>query len=179
MFVETDLPTDIEPDDTPPVETVIGSAYDPLYPGSTPDAPYGYKSDGSPYKRRPKGSSNGVSAPRTVGRMPASETQAAAAAAVLARVNALIGMSLATFGFVETCSQLAEANPTFELMAKDALLTDPVLCRKILSAGTQSGKTQLYMAYGMLGASIAPACVSELRTKRAERKEQEDNAEDY
>jgi hypothetical protein len=100
--------------------------------------------------------------------MPASNANAAAAAALLARVNNLVGVSLHMFGMVNTANALVEANEQFEVMAREALATDPVLCRKILSAGASSGKAGLTMAYIMLGAQMTPAALQEYKAKRAE-----------
>lgn len=163
-FGETDIPADT-PTDTPPPTT---GDYDPMYPGSTPEAPYGYKDDGTPYKRRPRGTAG----PRaSSGRMPATETQAAAAAGMLGKLNMLIGISLHAFGMVDTAMSLKEANDGFEAMAKEALLTDPELCKKILSTGGMTGKTGLAVAYGTLAISIYPAAKDEIAAKRAARLE--------
>lgn len=166
---ETSLPMDVTPDFSS--ESVTGD-YDPEFPGSTPEAPYGFKPDGSPYLRRPKGKgkSGGSSAAKTgtLRRTPASEQQAATAAALLARMNLLIGLSLNAMGLPGTSAALVEANDQFENMAREALLTDPALCRKILSAGATSGKTALIMAYGMLGVSVVPSALGEIKARRAE-----------
>lgn len=153
-----------ESDETPAVEYPSGD-YNPEFPGSTPDAPYGYKADGTPYTRRPRGSGKKSSsvAPRK------SAKDAAAAAAMLTQLNALVAMSLSAFGLPQTAASIATANATFQPMAEDALASDPALCRKILSAGSVGGKTALFMAYGMLGASVYPALANEVKQKRLER----------
>jgi len=149
------------PQDTPPPTS---GDYNPEYPGSTAEAPYGYKPDGTPYKRRPKGT-GGASGSGTV-KSPASDAQAKSAAYLLSRANVIVGISLAAFGMPMTTAALADANEDFEKMAYEALLTDPALCRKILSAGATSGKAGLVMAYASLGVSIMPAARDELRAKR-------------
>jgi len=164
VIEETELPRDITPDIS---SGDVTGDYDPAYPGSTPEAPYGFKPDGSPYKRRPRGTATKTSN-AGVRRTPASEQQAATAAALLAKMNLLIGAGLGMLGLPMTAASLAEANESFESMAREALLTDPALCRKILSAGATSGKTALVMAYGMLGASVAPAAFVEFKTRRNE-----------
>lgn len=160
-------PFDVTPDETPTLNE--SSDYDPAYPGSTPDAPYGYKPDGTPYKRRPRGTASGPAKSPATGtrRMAASETSARAAANMLGRMNSLIGFSLVALGMPNTAGQLAENNETFVEQAYEALLTDPELCRKIMSAGAQSGKAQLMMAYAMLGASVVPTAVVDIKEKRA------------
>ena len=160
-------------DETPPVVEEDQGWYDPEYPHSTPEHPYGYfpKSDGTPdfdrpRKRRPHGtrkSSGSGSA------MPASPKQATAAAAILARMNGILGMGLMALGMPMTATQLATANAEFESMAAGALSTDPALCRKILSAGASSGKAQLAVAYAMLGAAVAPTAALEIKTARERR----------
>jgi hypothetical protein len=98
--------------------------------------------------------------------MPASESQARSAAALLARGNSLVAFSIGLMGMPLTAEQVAEANEQFEEQAYQALLTDPILCRKILSGGAMSGKVALILAYGMLGASVAPTAVKEIRAHR-------------
>ena len=171
VFETIDAPRDDTPDISS--ETVTGD-YDPEFPGSTPEAPYGYLANGEPRKRRPKGSGKGgnKNPVATGSRTPASEKQAATAAALLARMNAMLGLGLMAMGLPMTAASLAEANDQFESMAKEALMTDPALCRKILSAGATSGKTALVFAYGMLGASVAPAAFVEFKERRAEREDE-------
>lgn len=153
------------PKDEPPI--LEGEAYNPEFPGSTPDAPYGYKPDGSPYKRRPNGNGGGGKKGSSAAkRMPASETAARSAASLLGRLNLLIGMAIQMNGLTETASTLALANENFENMAYEALLADPQLCKKILGAGATSGKAGLVMAYATLGISIVPAARMEIIEKR-------------
>lgn len=156
-FGVTTIPTDVTPnvaDD--------GAPYDPRYPDSTPDAPYGYKPDGTPYKRHHSGHSSRGGSAR--GSMPATAKQAETAAALLARLNSLFGFALIAAGMPESAASLAVNNEQFEQMARNALETDPALCRKILSAGATSGKAGLVMAYAMLGVSTFPDMRREYRT---------------
>ncbi len=176
-FEKVDIPPDTAPPTEPPVPAT--GDYNPEYPGSTEEHPYGFKDDGTPYTRKPRGGPEPTRLPpswsksktpstRTRGPMPASESQARAAAALLAKGNSLIGLSLGFAGLPMTSAQLAEANEGFEEQAYEALLTDPALCRKILSGGAMSGKVALILAYGMLGASVAPTAVMEVRKRREE-----------
>jgi hypothetical protein len=167
----TDIATDfvigsspIPRDETPDVEpdgyadSTPGPFID-LYPDSTLEAPYGRKPNGEPYKRHHSGRApkdGSVNA-----RMPGK--QAETAAALLARLNLLFGMSLGLAGMPRAQNELVKNNDTFEVMARDALAADPALCRKILSAGATSGKAGLVMAYTMLGVSIAPTIRDEYR----------------
>jgi hypothetical protein len=163
-------------DETPVVssESVTGD-FDPDYPGSTSDAPYGFKDDGTPYRRRPRGTANKASKSTGTRRSPASESQARTAAALLAKANNLMAISLMALGMPLTAMQLRQANEDFESMAYEALLTDPALCRKILSAGATSGKTALLLAYGMLGFSVVPSAMGELKERRAKAEMESDN----
>lgn len=156
------------PQDTPPpvVEKVD---FNPEYPGSTPEAPYGYKPDGTPYKRRPRASGT-----QGRGNMPASNSQATQAAALLARANLLVAMVIGFAGMPNTAAQIEKSNGSFEMMARDALLTDPQLCRKILSSGSTSGKAGLAMAYAMFGGSLFSTAKGEIRELRRKNEEMED-----
>lgn len=153
------------PDDTTPPTVAANGDYDPAYPGSTPDAPYGFKDDGTPYRRRPKGTAGSKSPSKNT---PATDRMAKTAANLLARGNSLMAMGLMALGLPMTASSMAEANDTFEELAYQALLNDPVLCKKILSAGAVSGKAGLAIAYGSLGMAIAPAAINEVKAKRRE-----------
>lgn len=152
-------------DEAPETEITTGLPFNPEYPDSTPDAPYGFFPDGRPRKRRPRGTGTTAtsSGPR---KTAASDSQARMAAAMLAQVNNLVGMSLALFRLPVTGAQITEANAGFEQMAYEALLTDPALCRKILSAGANSGKAGLVMAYAMLGAAVVPVAMQEMKESR-------------
>lgn len=158
-------------DESPPVEEVFAE-----YPGATEDAPYGYKPDGTPYKRRPRGT--GGASRGKAGKLPADGKLAESAAALLASANQLVGISLMAFGMTQTAASLAEANTQFELMARQALAADPGLCRKILSTGATGGKAGLVMAYSMLAVNMFPAAKSELAEKRAGRMAARDGGED-
>lgn len=174
-FSKTDIPSE---DSAPEID--LGTAdYNPEYPGSTEEAPYGFFDDGRPRKRKPRGGPEPTRLPpgwasskTSTGsnrRVVASETKARQAASVLARGNWLLGIGLNALGMGMTADALDDANKNFEEMAFEALLTDPALCSKILNVGATGGKTALIMAYGMLGASVAPTAYTEMKTKRQER----------
>jgi hypothetical protein len=167
-FTELTVPADI----APPVEDT-GAPFDPRYPDSTPEAPYGFKPNGEPYKRHHSG--HGKTG-QTSGRMPATGKQAETAAALLARLNVLVGFALTTAGMPESAMKLAENNQQFEDMARQALETDPALCRKILSAGATSGKAGLVMAYVVLGATTFPAMREEYKINHPKELESDDAA---
>jgi len=152
------------PDETPELE---GEDFDSDYPGSTPEAPFGYKADGTPYRRRHggrRGSGKSVLGGR---RTPSSDVAAKSAASLLARLNSLIGIGLMTAGLTKTAVAIHAGNETFETMAYEALLGDPQLCKKILSTGATSGKAGLVMAYSMLAVSVAPSVKEEIQERRA------------
>jgi len=151
VVTEGTIPTD----DPPPTDTP--------FPVDA-DAPYGYKADGTPYKRRRNNTGTAKSAPGR--RLVASESQARTAANMLGQINQIMGMALASAQFPRTGGQIVEANAQFVEMAYESLLTDPALCRKILSAGASSGKSGLIMAYGMLTLAVVPAAREEIRERR-------------
>lgn len=158
-FAIVDAPPDELPSDY--TDTATGPFTD-LYPDSTPEAPYGYKSDGTPFKRH-HGAGRRSSGPASSGgRLPAGK-QAETAAALLARLNSLMGLGFIAAGMPLAAVKLSENNGQFEAMAREALATDPALCKKILSAGATSGKAGLVMAYVMLGVSVVPAARAEYR----------------
>lgn len=150
-------------DEAPTVETTTGD-YDSRYPGSTEDAPFGFKPDGTPYKRHHSGhgkdKKTGISSTRN-------EANAKAAAALLAHLNLMIVMALHTGNLSKTATAIEEGNAQFQAMAYNSLLQDPALCRKILGAGAASGKTGLIMAYAFLGVSAVPAIRLEIQERKA------------
>ena len=92
---------------------------------------------------------------------------AAQASEALTQLNALVAMGLFLASMPDTASALSDREDTFKEQAYAALLTDPGLSRTILKAGTTGGKISLIIAYGMLGASVAPVGVMEYRANRA------------
>lgn len=158
-FGTAPVPQDIAP---PTGDEEAGPFID-LYPDSTPEAPYGRKPDGTPYKRHHGGHGKSPSTGAAKGSAMPAGRQAETAAALLARLNVLFGFALTTAGMPESAATLAENNAQFEAMAREALSADPALCRKILSAGATSGKAGLAMAYVMLGASTFPSMRAEYK----------------
>ena len=96
------------------------------------------------------------------------EATARNAASMLGQLNGLIGMGLAMYGLNMTAASIERANEQFVESATQALINDPKLARKIVGLGATTGKASLAVAYGMLGAAIAPAAVVELKMKKAE-----------
>lgn len=99
----------------------------------------------------------------------ANARKAGQAADILANANKIVGFGAMALSMTDTASVIAEQNDSFRSMAYDALLMDQKLCNMILSAGGKSGAAALVLAYVMLGASVAPTAVMEIRTLRAER----------
>lgn len=99
------------------------------------------------------------------------EKLAGQAADVLYQLNEMCGLGLMLAKLFGTASALSDRNEAFRDQAYQALLTDPGLCRTIISAGAKSGKFSLIAAYGMLVASIAPVAIEELRELRELRAE--------
>jgi hypothetical protein len=117
-----------------------------------------------------KGGRGGVTTARTNsptlgGSAPA---QARAAASMLARMNLLLAMGLNSLGMNMTSGQIVQANEEFENLAREALAADPKLARKIIGVGGSSGKAGLTMAYALMGATIAPAVMVDIKTKKAQ-----------
>lgn len=178
--VPQDIPPDLETFDGVVSGAESVGWFNPEYPHSTEEHPYGYFPDGrggydysKPRKRRPHGKRESTGDISTSAR---ADKTAKTAASMLARINTFVGLSLFAFGMETSRDALLSGNDTFEDMAYEALLTDPVLARKILSAGATSGKAQLAMAYVMLGGSVAPVAYSELKAKRAESNDAEYSA---
>ena len=151
-----------------PAESIPESVkdYDPEFPGSTKEAPYGFKVDGTPYKRRPN---SGSRAGKTV--HAKNGASAANAAALLRSINSMVALSLLAFGMPLTGTTIEQAGDQFESMARDALESDPALAKRILSMGANTGKAQLAMAYITLGVAVTPVALAELREKRKENDE--------
>ena len=170
MSTGFDISETYAPDDAPPIDD-DHTWFNAEYPHSTAEHPYGFfDKNGSPDFSRPrknKPRSGGAPSPSGgVSTSAASQRSARAAAGLLSQMNMLVGISLITFGMPQTAMSLKEANSQFESMAYEALLNDPALCKKILSAGATSGKTQLIMAYGMLAMSLGPAAFVEIKERR-------------
>jgi hypothetical protein len=153
--------------DEPPLIDGMTLPFNEEFPDSTPEAPYGFFPDGRPRKRKPRASSAGATATGSR-RMPVSESDARAAANLLAMYNKLAGATLSLYLPV-TAAVLDANNDDFAEQAYQSLLTDPALCKSILSSGGVSGKLGLAMAYAILVGTIAPGAMIELRVKRNNR----------
>lgn len=103
---------------------------------------------------------------------------ASQAALTLGQLNGIIAMGLMAVGMMETASAIAANNDAFEERAREALVTDPDLCRLILKGGVKSARVSLGIAYAGLGLSVAPVAVAEFREKKAERDAKREAAED-
>jgi hypothetical protein len=115
------------------------------------------------------------------GRKPkfcAPATLAAQATAVLVQVNGMIALGCMGMSMFKTSHAIAEANPTFEEQAYQALLTDTELCRMILKSGAMSAKMSLGLAYVGMGMAVAPAAIMEIQEKRETRRVKMEQAQD-
>ena len=103
---------------------------------------------------------------------------AAKAAEALCQLNTIGAMLAMTAGYWSTGKAITATNDNgFREQAYNALLTDPELCKRILSAGTTSGKISLSIAYIMAGTSVVPYIVEDnkrLKTERALKREQDE-----
>lgn len=151
--------------------------FNPDFPYSTEEHPYGYFPDGKggwdfdrPRKNKPRGyGGTGTTSSGGVKGHPASEKSARAAAKLLAQMNLFVGMGISAFGMRMTAQELVDANSQFEEMAFQALLSDPKLCAKIMSAGLSSGRSQLMFAYLALAGALTPVAMQDIKNIRAER----------
>lgn len=91
---------------------------------------------------------------------------AAQATDSLMALNSLACMGIMFAGFQRTASAIAERDDAFREQAYSALLTDPALCRVILRGGAVSARLSLAIAYGTLGAAVAPVALTEFKEKR-------------
>lgn len=91
------------------------------------------------------------------------------AAEALCQINGLAALGLMVARLPVTAETLQNAQEGFREQAYNALLTDPALCKTILKGGTASGKIALLIAYGMMGAAVAPAGIIEVKLRAAER----------
>jgi hypothetical protein len=110
-----------------------------------------------------------ASGKRTVGRASTNDKLAQQATEALLQINRLTGLGARILGLVGTSEMIMFGEDVFQEQAYAALLTDPALCKQILSAGQISAKFSLAIAYGMLGAQVFPVAVMELKERAAER----------
>lgn len=171
IFEVIETPPEMQQDDAPLTTETVGEEYPDKCLTCGKGVPYGGAG------RRPKycdehKKTRAKSSPRASGRGDAK--LAANAARMLGQLNGLIGMGLAAYGLDMTAAAIAKAEEQFVESATTALENDPKLARKITSLGASTGKASLAVAYGMLGAAIAPVAVVELRMKKAAQEEASD-----
>lgn len=145
--------------------------FDPDKP--TSEAPYGYKADGSPYKRRRNGGATPGTPKATRTSTAGNARLAEDAANVLCNLNDIVTIGLTFTGLTTTAGAWNGGQDTFRSQAVAALENDPALCRTILRAGATGGKFALIMAYGMLAVGTVPVAVLELRERQADKERAE------
>lgn len=92
---------------------------------------------------------------------------AAQATEALMQLNNFAAIGLLVTQLHATGAKLREASDDrFRESVYNALLLDPDLCRWICRGGVRSGKVALLLAYVMLGASVMPTAIVELREKK-------------
>lgn len=96
------------------------------------------------------------------------EQLAAQALEVLCGFNGIAAFGMRLMRLTETGQAITDRETAFREQAYLALLMDPKLCQTILKSSGTSGIMGLFMAYGMLGAAIAPVAMNEIKALRAE-----------
>lgn len=115
--------------------------------------------NGSESTFRPRGSAPKV--PKT-----GNDALAAQATEVLLQFNSLMCAGLFVTGLTETSSAVADREAAFKTQAYQALLTDAKLCKTILRLQGTGGIFSLLLAYGLLGAAVAPVAMKEFKVKK-------------
>jgi hypothetical protein len=137
---------------------------------AAPKVRYGGRGPKPKYCEDCKGTSKGTSAPstRVKGKNAALAAQATAA---LMTLNGFVALGLTLAQLHNTSGKFREeaSRESFEDSVYNALLLDPELCAWICRGGIKSGKIALFIAYGLLGASVVPTAIVELREKKADR----------
>ncbi len=95
-----------------------------------------------------------------------SDQLAAQATEALCQMNGILAIGVMMLGLPLTAEALETSKDVFREQAYSALLTDPGMCAMILRGGTSSGKIALVIAYGMLGATVIPVGMMEVKAKR-------------
>lgn len=162
-FSETEAPTE-EFDTVPPV---IDIEY-PCKKCGREAGPYGGRGPKPTYCRdcKPARKSAGPSM-RVTGK---SHELAAQATETLASINNAVAMLAGGTGFLETMKHMLEKNDDFRRMAYSALVTDPNLCRQILSVGEKSAKMSLGLAYFSYGMGTMSVMMSEYKERKEARR---------
>lgn len=105
------------------------------------------------------------------------ERLAAQATDALMQMNGLASLVFMLSGMPMTAQAVNGAEEGLREQVHAALITDPELATKILSAGTHSAKISLVIAYGMFAAAVVPVGVMEFKQNK-ERRELEAAAEE-
>lgn len=105
---------------------------------------------------------------------------AAQATTALMQLNNFVALGLLLAQLHQTSAKFREevSKDAFEDQIYNALLLDPELCEWICRGGVKSGKIALTIAYGMIGASVFPTALMELREKKADREAREAEREE-
>lgn len=111
----------------------------------------------------------------STGSKSGNEKLALQATEALVQINTLTGLGTRLMGLSTTSETIMFCEDTFREQAYAALLTDPALCKQILSAGQVSAKFSLAIAYAMLGAQVVPVAVLELKQKRQAKEDETQN----
>lgn len=109
---------------------------------------------------------------------PRNDKLAAQATDALMQINGLGALVCMLAGMPMTAAAINNAEEGLREQVKAALITDPDLASKILSAGTHSAKISLVIAYGMFAAAVAPVGVMEFKANKARRELENGAAED-
>jgi hypothetical protein len=153
-------------DTTPPFAD--GGDFNPEYPGSTKEAPYGFTREGKPRVRKPYryGDGQGGTTDNKAGRSPQNEKLAQQASDVLTTGVSIVGTIAMAVGFQRTAGAMAANIDGLAARNVAALQTDPALCRMILRAGPASARLVLVGSFAMFGFQVAPTAVAEWREFR-------------
>jgi hypothetical protein len=176
--VSIDFQLAAPPDDEFPTDSVpdLSDVEYPCQVCGKESGPYGGRGRKPKFCSEHKKTSKATTGNRKVTGAPA--TLAAQATAVLVQVNGMIALGCMGMSMFKTSHAIAEANPTFEEQAYQALLTDTELCRMILKSGAMSAKMSLGLAYVGMGMAVAPAAIMEIQEKRETRRVKMEQAQD-
>lgn len=100
---------------------------------------------------------------------PKNDKLAAQATDALMQMNGLAALVCMLSGMPMTAAAINNAEEGLREQVKAALITDPDLASKILSAGTHSAKISLVIAYGMFAAAVVPVGVMEFKANKERR----------
>ena len=100
---------------------------------------------------------------------PKNDRLAAQATDALMQINGLGALVCMLSGMPMTAAAITSTEDGLREQVKAALITDPDLCNKILSAGTHSAKISLVIAYGMFAAAVVPVAIMEFKSNREAR----------